>query len=102
MYSVTTTVLNEEGLHARPASLFIQCAKKYASNITITKGLDSANAKSIVSVLGLAAAKGNEITISAEGDDERPAVEALKKLMDDKFENRGDETNGDIRRNLHG
>jgi phosphotransferase system HPr (HPr) family protein len=88
MYSVTATVFNEEGLHARPASLFIQCAKKYASNITITKGDDSANAKSIIGVLALAAAKGNEITISAEGADEQSAVCALKKLLDDKFESR--------------
>jgi phosphotransferase system HPr (HPr) family protein len=87
MYSVTATVLNEEGLHARPASLFIQCAKKYASNITITKGADSANAKSIIGVLGLAVAGGNEITISAEGSDEQSAACALKKLLDDKFEN---------------
>ena len=73
---------NETGLHARPASLFVQKAAKYKSTIKVKKDGKEANAKSIISVLSLGASKGSEITISCAGDDEQEALSALIELLD--------------------
>lgn len=85
MYTKRAIVLNISGIHARPALKFIEKAKKYISKIKI-QNLDCpaekpANAKSIVSVLGLALIQGTNIEISAEGEDEVAAVEALISLV---------------------
>ena len=61
-------VKNETGLHARPASQFVQKAAKFKSVIKLKKDGKEANAKSIISVLSLGASKGSEITISCAGD----------------------------------
>lgn len=88
MYSKSAMVINNTGLHARPASEFVKEAKKYQSKITIVKedgsGI-SANAKSIVAVLSLCAAKGTSIIIQAEGPDETAAVDALTILVGTGF-----------------
>lgn len=86
MYKRETTVINVSGIHARPASRFIEEAKKFSSKIKI-QNLDypapkPANAKSIVSVLGMVLNQGTNIEISAEGDDEVQAVDALIELVD--------------------
>lgn len=80
------TVQNKAGLHAKPASLFVQCANKYKSNIYIKKDTTRVNAKSIMGVMILAVQKGDEIEIEASGDDERLAVEGLKALIENKFD----------------
>lgn len=87
MYSETTTIQNITGLHARPASVFIACAAKYKSRITIKRvgGDEQVNAKSIVMLLTLALNKGSEVEICAEGEDEREAVKALVCLIESKF-----------------
>jgi len=85
MHSLTTIVTNPSGLHARPATLFVDEAKKYVSNIFIknlSKGSEAKNAKSIISLLSLAMISGTEIEISAEGEDEAKAVGALVKLIE--------------------
>lgn len=89
MYKRETTIINVSGIHARPASNFITEAKKYSSKIKI-QNLDSplpspGNAKSLVSILGLALNQGTKIEISAEGDDEIPAVDALIELVEAGF-----------------
>lgn len=81
MISEKVTILNETGLHARPASVFVNTATKFKSDLTIGKGEKKANAKSILSVLGLGISKGTEITISADGPDEEEAVSALVELI---------------------
>ncbi len=86
MHEVTTIVTHDAGLHARPASAFVQLAKKYSAAITVRNGERQANAKSIVQVLTLGAKQGVEITIRAEGDDSEQAVTALKGLVDANFE----------------
>ncbi len=84
-------VNNKVGLHARPASLFVQEAAKYASEIKVstqdpdTKELREANAKSILGVLTLGVFQGMEITIRASGDDEENAVVALLALVEKNF-----------------
>ena len=75
-------VKNETGLHARPASLFVQKAAKYKSTIKLKKENKEANAKSIISVLSLGASKGSEILICADGEDEQDAVNGLVELLD--------------------
>jgi phosphocarrier protein HPr len=85
MPEITLTVEHKVGLHARPASLFVQTAKKYTSTITITCGERSANAKSILNVLALGANKGAQIHIEAEGDDASEALAALEALVNGNF-----------------
>ena len=82
----TTLVLaNKSGLHARPASVFVQTAKKFRSRISIRKGEKEADAKSILSVLALGAECGDEIKIIVEGDDAEDALKALVALVKNKF-----------------
>lgn len=69
------------GLHARPASVMVQEANKFESEITITYGEKSGNLKSIMSVMALGVKTEEEITISAEGADAEAALEAIKSAM---------------------
>ncbi len=85
MISQKITVLNQTGIHARPAALFLNVSTKFNSNITVTKKEKSGNAKSLLGLLSLGINKGSEITINAEGDDEKEAVAALVKLVEERF-----------------
>ena len=82
---------NKVGLHARPASLFVQESVKYSAEINVscqdpeTKEERKANAKSILGILTLGVFQGMEITIAADGDDEDDAVAALVALVKDNF-----------------
>ena len=84
MTEITKTVLNASGIHARPAGIIIAEAKKIQSKITVTNLATekSADAKSILRVMTLCLTKGTPIKITAEGDDEVEAVEALGALID--------------------
>lgn len=75
----TLKIENEEGLHMKPASMFVSEAGKFKSKIFVSKDNMKVNAKSIIGVMMLAAVKGSTITIEAEGED---AEEALKSLED--------------------
>lgn len=81
-----TMIINESGLHARPASDFVLKAKTFVSKIKIANlndaGKEPANAKSIVSILSLGMGKGTKVEVSAEGEDEQDAVRALVELID--------------------
>ncbi len=78
-------VINRLGLHARPAALLVQKASKFQSEIRLIKDEYELNAKSIMSVMMLAAEMGSFITIKAWGEDEVQAVEELAKLFAEKF-----------------
>ena len=84
MKEITKTVLNASGIHARPAGIFINEAKKFQSKITVTNLTTekSADAKSILRVMTLCLTKGTPIRITAEGADEEAAVDALGALID--------------------
>ena len=85
MVSKVTTVLNPSGIHARPASLFVQCASGFKSSISVrdvTKDGDAKDAKSILMVMSLGMACGDQIEIVAEGEDDSDALEALVSLVD--------------------
>lgn len=79
-------VNNKAGLHAKPASLFVQRANDFKSEIFIKKDATRVNAKSIMGVMILAVQRGDEIQIEASGDDEKKAVEQLKQLIEDRFD----------------
>ncbi len=76
---------NETGLHARPASLFVKEASKFSSDIIVIKDGKEYNAKSIMGILSMGAGKGTNITIQAEGDDAKEAVDALAELVKNNF-----------------
>lgn len=85
MFENKVEVPNKLGVHARPAALIVKTAAGFRSSIHLSVDNDRVNAKSIMGVMTLAAGKGTEITISAEGSDEREAVEALVTLIEEGF-----------------
>ena len=87
MYSKTTVIKSATGLHARPASDFITAASKFKSKIVIRKDEDGseANAKSIVMLLSLALGQNESVTITANGEDEIDAVDALVSMIENDF-----------------
>ncbi len=74
-------------LHARPAALFVQVASKYSSQILIQKEDKEVNAKSVMGVMSLNIAEGDEIIIKVDGKDEIEAMEAMKKLISSGLSN---------------
>ena len=85
MVAKEITVKNEVGLHARPATYFIQKANEFKSGIWVEKEERRVNAKSLLGVLSLGIIKGTTITLIADGADETEAVEALVALIDNNF-----------------
>ncbi|WP_322806765.1 HPr family phosphocarrier protein [Thermanaerothrix sp.] len=85
MVEAKVLIKNKVGLHARPASLFVQTANKFKSAITAIHGERKANAKSILSVLTLGADQGAELILQAEGEDAEEAVQALVSLIESNF-----------------
>lgn len=85
MTSVEVEIINKLGLHARASTKLTQTASKFSSEIWITRNGRRVNAKSIMGVMMLAAAKGSFITLEASGADEQAAIEALTALIADYF-----------------
>ena len=85
MYIKEAVVNNQVGLHARPATFFIQKANEYKSSIWVEKEERRVNAKSLLGVLSLGIVKGTAITLIADGGDEKEAVAALVALVEDNF-----------------
>ena len=85
MYSQEAVVNNQVGLHARPATYFIQKANEFKSSIWVEKDERKVNAKSLLGVLSLGIVKGTKITLIADGTDEKVAVGAVVELVKDNF-----------------
>lgn len=85
MFTQEVTVNNEVGLHARPATYFIQKANEFESGIWVEKEERRVNAKSLLGVLSLGIVKGTTITLIADGPDAKEAVEALAQLVDNQL-----------------
>ena len=85
MFTQEVTVNNEVGLHARPATYFIQEANEFKSGIWVEKEERRVNAKSLLGVLSLGIVKGTTITLIADGPDAKEAVEALAQLVDNQL-----------------
>ena len=75
------TITDPEGIHARPAGLLIKEAAKFKSTITLEKGGKTADAKRIFAVMGLAAKKGETLTVKVEGEDEDAACSAMESFL---------------------
>ena len=74
-------VTAETGIHARPATLLVQAASKFGSDINLEFNGKSVNLKSIMGVMSLGVGQGSDVTISAEGDDEAEAIAAIEETM---------------------
>lgn len=74
-------IKNKQGLHARPAALFVQIANKFDARITVRCGEEEVNGKSIMGILMLGAEKGSQITIEAEGEDAAKAILELEQII---------------------
>ncbi|MCW5877079.1 MAG: HPr family phosphocarrier protein [Anaerolineales bacterium] len=85
MKSVELKIDNAVGLHARPATLFVQAAQEHAAEITVVFEGKTVNAKSLLALLALGAGKGSVITVAADGDDEDAALQALSDLVAGNF-----------------
>ena len=85
MYSQEAVVNNQVGLHARPATFFIQKANEFKSSIWVEKEERRVNAKSLLGVLSLGIVGGTSIKVIADGADEQQAVESLVKLVASGF-----------------
>ena len=79
------TIVNKLGLHARAAAKLVTLASKFESDITIKRGEQEVNAKSIMGVMMLAASRGTRLIILADGEDEQDAIDSLEKLVGEKF-----------------
>lgn len=78
-------IKDELGIHARPAGLFVKCAAKFSSDITIQYGEKTADGKRLFAVMGLGATKGQTIKIAVKGSDEAQAVLTLQEFCEQNF-----------------
>lgn len=85
MVSNDVTVQNSVGLHARPATFFIQKANEFKASIWVEKDDRRVNAKSLLGVLSLGIVKGSTIKLVADGSDEEEAIKALVNLIESNF-----------------
>ena len=78
-------VINQLGLHARPAALFVKTASRFESDISVAKDGNSVSGKSIMGLMTLEAGLGSVLTVTAEGMDAEESLNELQHLMDSKF-----------------
>lgn len=90
----TVSVIHTQGLHARPAAIFVQTAKHFSSRITLKKGRKIVDGKSIMGLLTLAAHKNARIAIVVDGPDAVQAMEALVKLVTEPLPELSEEAKG--------
>jgi phosphocarrier protein HPr len=79
-------IKNKLGLHARAAAKLVHTAAKFKSDVKVKRGDDIVDAKSILGILLLAAARGTTITVTANGEDEQDAIASIENLIDSKFD----------------
>ncbi len=84
MISEKVIILNKNGLHALPASRFVKLAEKFKSDVTIMKDGVRVSGKSIMGILTLACEKGSEVVLTCDGEDEKEAIKALKKILEEQ------------------
>lgn len=85
------TILNEKGLHVRPAAALATAAGRFRSRVVVVKDGRAVNAKSSIELLTLAAVPGTALTIRADGDDAEAAADSLARLVNDRFGLRDDD-----------
>lgn len=77
----TVTIVHPQGLHARPAAVFVQLAKRFHSRVTIKKGRKIVDGKSIMGLLTLAAKSGSRVSIVVDGPDASEALDHLSRVL---------------------
>jgi len=82
MFKKKAEIMNSLGIHARPASMLVKLAAAFDSKVELEKNGVKVNAKSIMGVLMLVSEQGDKVTVIAEGQDEKEAVEALVELIE--------------------
>ena len=85
MKSLSVTVINKLGMHARASAKFVSLASQFKCDVTLGRNGQQANGKSIMGIMMLAAAKGAEIELCADGKDEKNALESLAELINNRF-----------------
>lgn len=85
MQSLDITIINRLGLHARAATKLVQTSSQFGAEVHIVKDGQRVSGKSILGVMMLAAAKGSQITLEADGADADAALQALEELINDRF-----------------
>ncbi len=85
MLQRTVTIKNKLGLHARAAAKLVNTANRYESTVKLNNGEKSADAKSIMGIMMLAAAQGTKLDLTVDGDDETEALDSVAALIDDLF-----------------
>ena len=86
MIAKDVEIKNKLGLHARAAAKLVHTAARFRSSIKIKKGDEEVDGKSILGILLLAAGRGSVITLKADGEDERDALDSIEKLIEAKFD----------------
>ncbi|QIZ85746.1 HPr family phosphocarrier protein [Bermanella marisrubri] len=86
MLEQSITIINKLGLHARAAAKLVSTSSTYTSKIKISYNGKEVDAKSIMSVMMLAASKGSEVTLHVSGDDEKAAMQAITDLINNRFD----------------
>lgn len=79
------TITNRQGLHARPAAMFVKISNRFKCEVWVTKDEEQVNGKSIMGLMILAAEEGAQIGISTDGEDEKEAMESLGTLIESGF-----------------
>ena len=79
MITFKYTIGDKHGIHARPAGVLVNCAKRFSSDITIKKGDKTADAKRLISIMSLAGKHGEELTFTVSGTDEQDAARELER-----------------------
>lgn len=85
MITKQITIINKLGLHARAAAKLVNCASGFASSVFIDRNGQRVNGKSIMGVMMLAASQGSSLKVEVSGTDESSAMEAIEKLINDRF-----------------
>ena len=85
MQKKSVPIVNKLGLHARASAKLTQTAARFACGVFLARNGKRVNAKSIMGVMMLAAGKGSSIEVETDGEDEIPAMEAIERLIADKF-----------------
>ncbi|MCB1326120.1 MAG: HPr family phosphocarrier protein [Spirochaetales bacterium] len=86
MKSTELVIQQEEGLHARPASIFVRAAARFKCDVSLTAGGTTVNGKSIMGLLMLALSAGTKVTLTTDGVDEQEALVALRDMLSGNFE----------------
>lgn len=86
LYTRELEIINQYGIHARPAALFAKVSSRYSADITVEKSGNVVSGKSIMGLMTLEASRGTKLKITATGEDAEELLDELQKLIENKFD----------------